>query len=362
MATTRRAATPDPHVSGGLAVVEIEVLDGLRPFAIDEVAEVAPDASLLGDSASVDGATAIRTVVERSSLANLLALRCAVAVHLVVTLDVVRPRSMLSPDQLATIASAVEEARALHPRKAFASFRFSAAGAASDEFERLHAAVAASTGLVRDDVDGDALLRFRKSRVLASGWDVLIRLTPRPLSARPWRVFAFPGSLNATVAAAMVRASNPSAGDRFVDPMCGSGTLLVERLAVGRPARVVGADSDAAAVNGVAANLRAARYRGRVERVVSDARRLPHPDGSFDVVCTNLPWGTSVGSHDDNRVLYPAVLRELRRVVTAAGRAVVLTHEVSVFEDALGGNWDLVARHRIFQKGHHPRMYVLRPR
>ena len=41
------------------------------------------------------------------------------------------------------------------------------------------------------------------------GWEALVRLTPRPLSARPWRVCNLPGALDATAAHAMARLSAP---------------------------------------------------------------------------------------------------------------------------------------------------------
>lgn len=62
------------------------------------------------------------------------------------------------------------------------------------------------------------------------GWDVLVRLSTFPLSARSWRAEGYHAAVNATVAAAMVRLSQPRSGDRVVNLMCGSGTILVERL------------------------------------------------------------------------------------------------------------------------------------
>ena len=43
------------------------------------------------------------------------------------------------------------------------------------------------------------------------GWEVLVRLTPRPLTARPWRVCNWPGALNAVVAGigSFVKSPNP---------------------------------------------------------------------------------------------------------------------------------------------------------
>ena len=76
------------------------------------------------------------------------------------------------------------------------------------------------------------MLRVRKADIRRDGWEVLIRLTPRPLSAREWRVCNMEGALNATIAAAMIEMTDPSARrPRVFNLMCGSGTLLIETTA-----------------------------------------------------------------------------------------------------------------------------------
>src|SRR5438046_2091478 len=78
------------------------------------------------------------------------------------------------------------------------------------------------------------------------GWEALVRLTPRPLAARAWRVCNLPGALDATAAHAMARWSTRAPDERLVNLACGSGTLLVERLALGPAAVALGVDRDEA--------------------------------------------------------------------------------------------------------------------
>jgi predicted RNA methylase len=342
--------------------VELEVLEGLVPFVQDELARVgltAGSASVGGDERSV-----WFTVADpRARWRDLLGVRTAVAAYAVLGFAVSRPRGLLSPEHTRRITTTIDEIRRLHPKGSFRGFRFSAAGHESEEFERLATAIAAATGLAHDQEAGELLVRVRRARLGHGGWEVLLRLSPRPLSARAWRAVNYPGAVNATIAAALVELTEPAPDDRFVNLCCGSGTILVERLARGVPAQAVGCDLDPDAVAATQANLRAARLKGRVDLWTADATALADRAGpaSFDKLCVDLPWGTLVGSHDDNATLYPRVLAEAARIATGTARLVVLTHEIRLFERVrrAEGSWRIDDEIRVFQKGHHPRIYLL---
>ena len=70
----------------------------------------------------------------------------------------------------------------------------------------------------------------------------------------------------------------------------------------------------------------------------------------------------SIGSHDENETLYPALLRGAAAVAAPGARFGVLTHDVRRFEAVLRADsaWVLDGSWRFFQKGHHPRLYLLR--
>jgi predicted RNA methylase len=350
--------------------VELEVLEGLGPFLLaelDQQAAIAPEPSAAPWRVLGADGTSVRLAASRSQWPVLLGSRVAVAAHAVLTFDVSRPRGLLSPEHTRRICECVADVKRSNPKRSFTGFRVSAAGQDSEDFVRLIDAIAAGTGLVHAPDDGELSLRFRRSRFAARGWEVLVRLTPRPLSTRGWRTFNYPGAVNATIAAAMVALTDPAPTDRFLNLMSGSGTLLIERLALGAPARLMGVELDREVIAGAQANLRAARLKGRVELVEGDATALVDvDDASFDVLCADLPWGTLVGSHEDNATLYPRVLAEAARVAAPEAPFVVLTHEVRLFERVLASDaaapWTLERVVRVFQKGHHPRIYLLRRR
>lgn len=370
-----RQGDESPHPVGlGVPQVTLELLEGLAPFAEDELTATVPTAEIVASEP-----TELRVEVDNPT--DLLSLRTVVAAYLAVDLDVRRPRALLSPEHLRTCVQAMADAQGMAKPARFDSFRLSAAGSDSPELMRFRAEVEHQTGLRDDPDEGDMLLRLRRSPAPAerstasegppvSPWQLLVRLTPRPLSARSWRVANYPGALNATIASAVVATTNPTPQDRFIDLMCGSGTLVIERLALGKPSRLVAVDNSADALAAAKANQRAARFRGRVDFLHADAlelagtlgrREQPGEPSRFDRLVVNLPWGELIGDHTANEELYRGVLQEAAALATKDAVFCVLTHDIRRFERCLAdvGAWTIEDAWRFFQKGHRPKLYRL---
>jgi tRNA (guanine6-N2)-methyltransferase len=354
MAGARRQGDP-PGLTA--SAVECEVLPGLEPFCADEVRRVLGRRAALAEGAGTSSG-AVRFTLSGSPRAA-LELRTAVAAYAVVAVPGRRPSALLGDT---TLFDRVDAVRRMHPQGTFSSFRLSAPGRDSAALRKLRDALTARTGLVEDPEDGELFLRVRHGGEPAGGWEALVRLSPRPLSARAWRRFNLPGALNATIAAAMVELSRPRAADRVLNLMCGSGTILAERLARGPAALAVGCDLDQLALAGTRDNLVAA---GAASAVLArmDATALPLADGSFGVLLVDLPYGHRMGSHQENATLYPAVLAEAARVTEPGGVMVAVTHELRLFERCLGAAerwWSVERSVQVYQKGHHPVIYLLR--
>jgi tRNA (guanine6-N2)-methyltransferase len=159
-----------------------------------------------------------------------------------------------------------------------------------------------------------------------------VRLVDERMRHREYKIAHRPGSLRAAVAAALGWLSRPGADDVVIDPMCGAGTILIERAHLGRYAMLAGCDRDAAALAAAAANI-GPRYRP-IGLARADAARLPMRDGAATHLITNLPWGTKYGSHPENRRLYPRLFEEFARVVRPGGRMVMLTAERGLMHEA----------------------------
>ena len=119
---------------------------------------------------------------------------------------------------------------------------------------------------------------------------------PRDARNRP---FFHPTAMNAREARLLVNLSGVLPGERFLDPFCGTGALLVEAGLVG--ALPCGVDKDPRMVDGARENLSAFGVRGCAEE--GDARQI---SGVFDAIATDVPYGRS------SKVFAPA-LRELYR-------------------------------------------------
>jgi 23S rRNA G2445 N2-methylase RlmL len=131
----------------------------------------------------------------------------------------------------------------------------------------------------------------------------------------------------------MALLSNPQDDDVVLDPMCGSGTILIERARAARYGLLVGGDLDEAAVAAARENI-GTRYKP-IEIHRWDARQLPLEDDSVSAIITNLPFGKQIGTLAENRLLYPALLAEWVRVLREGGRMVLLTGDKALLTRAV---------------------------
>ncbi|MEU0096625.1 methyltransferase domain-containing protein [Kribbella sp. NPDC006257] len=185
------------------------------------------------------------------------------------------------------------------------------------------------------------------------GWEA--EIGPFHWSRRFGKLERLPWSTKPVVAEVLVRLAKVQAGDRVLDPFCGSGTLLAAAGSGGQP--VIGSDIDPRAVAMARSNL----VKVAAQLTVASAEQLEHSDGSIDRVIANLPFGKLVGSHTGNTRLYPAALREVARVLQPSGRAALLTDDKRLFEAAVAGTKSLkiVRRRMLTYSGVTPTAYVL---
>ncbi|CAK0803607.1 unnamed protein product [Prorocentrum cordatum] len=147
--------------------------------------------------------------------------------------------------------------------------------------------------------------------------------------AAPQANFALPG-LAQPVAWAVARSANIAPGELVVDPMCGSGIILLEAAQCWRGAAYLGFDLDEAQLRRFAGNLRQLSRGHAISACRADVVRLPLPDGSVDAIVCDLPFGRQHGTMESVALLYPAAVAEFRRVLrSGSGRAVLLTSQAN---------------------------------
>ena len=205
--------------------------------------------------------------------------------------------------------------------------------------ERVLGSVLVDQGFDVDLEDPDHVLRAAFSEGDLEGEDVSV-CTLGWLTAESVRDFGSrqptdkpffqPGSMDPLLARAIANVAGARPGRTVLDPMCGTGGVLVEAGLVG--ADVIGTDAQEKMVRGARQNLEGfldrddpaptGVSRGSWHVARGDATRLPFDDDAIDAVVFDAPYGrqSKIATHrlED---LVAGALAEARRV---ADRAVVV--------------------------------------
>jgi 23S rRNA G2445 N2-methylase RlmL len=219
------------------------------------------------------------------------------------------------------------------------SFRVIARTVGEHEFRRVDFQRAIETGIIgrgdhswRLSGEDPAEVEFWATLIGAELF-IAIRLSDERMRVREYKVAHRAASLRPSIAAAMAWLSEPRDNDVVLDPMCGAATILIERAHLGRYATLLGGDVDPAAIDDARTNV-GPRYKP-IELRKWDAVALPLEASSIDAIVTNLPWGARVGSHRENRHLYPRLLAEFKRLLRKTGRMVLLTSETRLMREMI---------------------------
>jgi tRNA (guanine6-N2)-methyltransferase len=162
-----------------------------------------------------------------------------------------------------------------------------------------------------------------------------LRLSDASMRHRGYKQAHIAASLRPSVAASLVWLTEPQSNDVFLDPMCGAGTILVERGLAGPHGILLGGDIRPEALGSAAENI-GPRHKPR-QLLHWDARHLPLRSGTVDKIATNPPFGRQLGSHRENRALYGAFCDEISRVLRPSGRVAMITSETELVRDSVRG-------------------------
>jgi tRNA (guanine10-N2)-dimethyltransferase len=158
----------------------------------------------------------------------------------------------------------------------------------------------------------------------ALGWEETVSMRDFGERQPTDRPFFQPGSMDPLEARALVNIAGARPGATVLDPMCGTGGLLLEAGLLG--ARVVGSDAQAKMARGSRENLGAIlggpshpgrdRYPSAGDWAVclADGARLPFRDGVADAAVFDAPYGRQSRIEGDLETLVSDALSEARRV------------------------------------------------
>jgi 23S rRNA G2445 N2-methylase RlmL len=198
------------------------------------------------------------------------------------------------------------------------------------------------------------------ANVIGSTFLCGVRLSDRTMRHRPYQVVSLPASLRPSVAAAMVWLTNPQPQEIFVDPMCGSGTILAERILAAPYQKVQGGDIAPQSVEASIKNLETLDKPFTVQKW--DACKLPLDAASVHKVSTNLPFGKQIGSPEAIRRLYPCFFKELSRVLLPGGIATVLSSEYDLVKNTIRQQpaLEIMTGYSIAVLGEWGRLYIIK--
>lgn len=317
----------------------VMTMPGLETLAFSEVRASVPDAELVKFARGVALFHAAATPEDLLSLRTVEDVFYALA-HVT---GLGHGRTALRVLHSATLHADLSQALALwqrvHKRGRPRTWRVVSQKVGSHEFRRIDAGQAVTDALqhilprsmrqVKDEADVEFWLWLSGSEALIG-----IRLSDATMRHRRYKREHLPASLRPTIGAAMSWLARPTPQDIVLDPLCGAGTIVIERCLLAPVQRAVGGDVRDEAVAMARRNARSAGVHASWH--VWDARDLPLDASSVTRIITNLPFGKQIGSHEANIELYTALIQEFGRVLTADGLLVTLTSE-----DRL---WDMVLR------------------
>jgi tRNA (guanine6-N2)-methyltransferase len=203
--------------------------------------------------------------------------------------------------------------------------RVDAGRAVSDALQR---AMPRGLHQVADEADLEIWLWLSGSEALIG-----VRLSDATMRHRRYKREHLPASLRPTVAAAMSWLSRPTGQDIVLDPLCGAGTIPIERALLAPSAKIMAGDVRKEAVAMARRNAQSAHVE--VAWSVWDAHALPLADASVTRIVTNLPFGKQIGSPDELADLYNALAQEFGRVLAPGGLMVTLTSADQLWEKVL---------------------------
>ncbi|MDI6654498.1 MAG: methyltransferase domain-containing protein [Candidatus Hydrothermarchaeota archaeon] len=157
------------------------------------------------------------------------------------------------------------------------------------------------------------------------------------------RPYFRPGVMLPRNCRAVVNLTRVRAGQKFLDPFCGTGGFLIEAGLVG--ANVYGCDIDSEAVEGCEKNL---RYCGikNYKLEVSDARELKYKN-FFDAIATDPPYGISASTKGlELEELYKSSIASFYEILKPNKCACIISpSKVALEKIAEGAGFEVLEKH-----------------
>ncbi|RLE73093.1 MAG: hypothetical protein DRJ37_01180 [Thermoprotei archaeon] len=155
------------------------------------------------------------------------------------------------------------------------------------------------------------------------------------LHRRKYKVYVHPSSLNPLIAYSMCRIAEVENKKRILDPMCGSGTILIEGKYLNPGLEAWGLDINPQHVTG--AQLNSAQAGVKVFFKAADIAEIDNlfPTSFFDAIITNPPFGIREKSIYTLPRLYTLLVEKSEKLLKDGGILCILTPRKKLLSNIL---------------------------
>ncbi len=214
--------------------------------------------------------------------------------------------------------------------KDFKTFKVRCAGSQTTEIIEIEKYIQETYRLNKAD-DADLEIYINK---ISDIWEISVRLSPRPLSVRDYKISNIKGGLNPNIAYAVNSFCDLKNINSYLNIFSGSATLLIEAGLVNPNIKPIGLDIDKKINSLAIQNIKKAGLIKNIQIKTVDI--FDNPDiGQFDVITSNLPFGMQVSKGEDLNKLYKQFINYSEKTLNPKGKLVVYTSEYEILETIL---------------------------
>jgi tRNA (guanine6-N2)-methyltransferase len=213
----------------------------------------------------------------------------------------------------------------------FKTFKITCAGSDSPEVNNIAEYVQKTYGLTEKE-EADMKIHIIK---LDEIWEIGIQITPRPLSARNYKVKNMSGAMDSTIAYAVNSLCKLENANSYLNIFSGSATLLIEAgQCCPNLKQLVGFDNNKKHISLAIQNIKKAGLIKKIQLKEKDI--FDKPDlGKFDVITSDLPFGMSISKNEDLERLYLCFIEYCQEILNHEGKLVVYTSEYEIFKKTI---------------------------
>ncbi len=199
--------------------------------------------------------------------------------------------------------------------------------------------------------------------IIGETYILSIEVTRKSLRYRPYRVYHHEATINPLLAYAMNMLLNYDPDREYVllDPLCGSGTIIIEGLYYYKKSNYIGIDIDIRNCIGSVRNLIEAKLQNRATILCSDSTRLDKLIKHCDGIVTNPPYGIRMEPLEDIFRFYRKIMSNFVKILDIGNKAVIISPRRNIIEKVLSHirEFRIIERRNVEQGGMISTIFVL---